>query len=150
MSALLRNVGFYDEQMDNVPKRDHGGFLDWLFRRRDKADQQTNPEPETNAGTHTGIGTITLGTSGDTTGIVGAFLISSEEFNIPELPRLILEADDDGCARWIGTLTSEHNIGITEPLQVLLWLWADGSIHMATRSVNYDSGWSIPTYPQRI
>ncbi len=146
----MRSGGFYDGQMGDVPKRDRGGLLGWLLRRRDKTDQHTEAEPETDAGTHTGIGTITLGTSGDATGIVGAFLITSEQFNIPELPRLILEADDDGCARWIGTLTSEHNDAITEPLQVLLWLWADGSIHMATRSVNYDTGWSIPTYPQRI
>ena len=70
---------------------------------------------------------------------------------IPEQPRTIIEADNDGCARWIVRLTPDTCHELKEPTDVLIWLWADGSIHIATRPAHHpDWAWSPPVFPDRV
>jgi hypothetical protein len=70
---------------------------------------------------------------------------------IPEKPRTIIEADNDGCARWIVRLSPDGCQQLQEPTDVLIWLWADGSIHMATRPAYHpDWAWSPPVFPDRV
>jgi len=82
-----------------------------------------------------------------------ATLMPNTDFNdlIPEAPRTILEADSDGCCRWIVRLHPDIAHGLEESIDVLLWMWADGSIHLATRpAMHPDWSWSPPIYPDRI
>jgi|694.fasta_scaffold155037_6 hypothetical protein len=79
-----------------------------------------------------------------------AILMSNDD-TIPEQPRTILEADTDGCVRWLITLPQNLTRGLEEPLDVLIWMWADGSIHVATRpTFEPQWSWSPPVYGDRI
>jgi len=123
----------------------------WFLRCTNKRDKETGTTGEENAGTHSGISGIAWRDARNTTRTMAILMAMNDQDEIPEQPRTVIEADKDGCVRWIGCLTPDIAHGLEEPLDVLIWMWADGSLHIATRpTFEPQWSWSPPMFPDRI
>lgn len=126
----------------------------WMCRFLRRKNKRTNPTQEgsTNSdGTYSGISGFAWRDAHNTTRTMAVLMSNETLDHIPEPPRTILEADSDGCVRWVVRLQPEETHGLEEPLDVLMWLWADGSVHLATRpAFHSDWSWSPPVFPDRV
>lgn len=137
--------------MGDVSSGDGRWWMRWFYRRTNKRNKKTERTSETNTGSHSGISGLAWRDARNTTRTMAVLMPSEVGDIIPELPRTILEADSDGCVRWIARLHPDNTHGLEERIDVLLWMWADGSIHLATRPAAHPEwSWSIPTFPDRV
>lgn len=137
--------------MGNVFGGDSHRWLRWFLRRTSKRDTKASEASEGNAGSHSGISGVAWRDARNTTRTMAILMPINGYEEIPEQPRTVIEADKDGCVRWIGCLTPDIAHGLEEPLDVLIWMWADGSLHIATRpTFEPQWSWSPPMFPDRI
>lgn len=135
--------------MGDVSSGDAHWWMRWIHRVASKRSKETQQGSKTNASSHSGISGVAWRDAHHTTRTMAILMPNSEA--IPEQPRTVLEADTDGCVRWIVQLHPDNTHGLDEPLDVLLWMWADGSIHVASRpTFEPQWSWSPPTYADRI
>lgn len=130
-----------------------GGDKRWFLRRIFRRFV-TEPEPDgstetENTNGYSGIAGIAWRDARDTTRTMATLMPDHE--NIPEQPRTVLEADTDGCVRWLVRIPTNLCHGLEEDTDLLLWMWADGSLQVATRpALNPHWSWSPPMFADRI
>jgi len=141
----------FQNEMGDVSGRDAHRWMRWFLRFTNQSDEATQSGSETDTGSYSGISGLAWRDARNTTRTMAILMQTDIGDAIPELPRTILEADSDGCVRWIVRVQPEQMHGLEEPMDVLIWLWADGSVHLAFRpAFHTDWSWSPPVFPDRV